>query len=202
MPFITEEIWTRVSPMAGVSGPSIMLAPWPSADDFAYDAAVEQDMRWVMQVVLGIRQIRGVLEIADSRRVPLLLQNASSRDLELLDRHRVTLTRLAGLESMQALPPTAAVPPAAAEVVGDLVLLVPMAGLIDPASELQRLDKRLSRLDAELKSFRGKLANENFVRNAPPEVVAQEQQRVIDRERTRVRLQGQIEQVQKLLRPT
>jgi valyl-tRNA synthetase len=198
MPFITEEIWLRVAPLAGVSGPSIMLAPWPQADEFAPDSAAEQEMRWVMQVVLGIRQIRGVLDIAPSLRLPLLWQNASSRDLELLLKHQALLKALAGLESLQPLPAGTDAPPAAAELVGDLVLLVPMAGLIDPASELQRLQKRVVKLEAELKSFRGKLANENFVRNAPPEVVEQEQQRVADRERTRTGLMRQIEQVRRL----
>jgi valyl-tRNA synthetase len=198
MPFITEEIWLRLAPMAGASGPSIMLAPWPQADEFAPDSAAEQEMRWVMQVVLGIRQIRGVLDIAPSLRLPLLWQNASSRDLELLHKHQVLLKALAGLESLLPLPAGTDPPPAAAELVGDLVLLVPMAGLIDPAIELQRLEKRVAKVQAELNSFRAKLANENFVRNAPPEVVEQEQQRVADRERSRAGLMRQIEQVRKL----
>jgi valyl-tRNA synthetase len=198
MPFITEEIWMRVAPVAGVGGPSIMLAPWPRAEDFAPDRAADGEMGWVKQVVLGIRQIRGVLEIPDSRRLPLLVQNASARDLELIEKHRVLLTRLARLESMQALPAGAAAPPAAAELVGELVLLVPMAGLIDPASELQRLEKRKAKVEAEIKKSRDKLANDNFVRNAPPDVVAQEQQRLSDNERTRAALVRQIEQVRKL----
>jgi valyl-tRNA synthetase len=198
MPFITEEIWMRVAPIAGVGGPSIMLAPWPRADDFAPDGAAETEMHWVKQVVLGIRQIRGVLEISDSRRLPLLVQNASARDLELLEKHRVLLTRLARLESMQALPAGSPPPPAAAELVGELVLLVPMAGLIDPASELQRLQKRLAKVAAEIRKSRDKLANGNFVRNAPPEVVTQEQQRLSDNERTHAGLVRQIEQVRKL----
>jgi valyl-tRNA synthetase len=198
MPFITEEIWLRVAPMAAVSGPSIMMAPWPQADEFALDSAAEEEMRWVMQVVLGIRQIRGVLDIAPSLRLPLLLQNASARDLELLQKHQVLLKALAGLESLQPLPADTQAPPAAAELVGDLVLLVPMAGLIDPATELQRLEKRLAKVEAELKGFRAKLGNENFVRNAPPEVVGQEQQRVAERERTRAGLMRQIAQVRKL----
>ncbi|HWW21172.1 MAG TPA: valine--tRNA ligase [Steroidobacteraceae bacterium] len=199
MPFITEEIWMRVAPMAGVGGPSIMLSPWPKADEFAPDPDADEEMHWVMQVVLGIRQIRGVLDIPASRKLPLLLHNASARDLQWLAKHRVLLMRLAGLESMQPLAHAEAAPPAAAELVGELVLLVPMAGLIDPASELERLEKRLARVEAELKSFRGKLANENFVRNAPPEVVAQEHERVSDRERARAGLIRQIEQVRKLL---
>jgi valyl-tRNA synthetase len=199
MPFITEEIWLRVAPMAGIGGESIMLAPWPQSEDFTPDPAADAEMHWVMQVVLGIRQIRGVLDISASRKLPLLLQNASTRDLQLLDKHRGLIMRLAGLESMQPLPRGQEAPPAAAELVGDLVLLVPMAGQIEPRCELQRLERRLAKLEAELNGFRAKLANDSFVRNAPADVVAQEQERVADRERTRAGLIRQIEQVRKLL---
>jgi valyl-tRNA synthetase len=96
------------------------------------------------------------------------------------------------------LPATTAPPPSSAALVGDLALLVPLAGLIDPASELQRLSKRLQKLDQELTKTREKLANDNFVRNAPADVVAQEQQRLSDFGRARAALGRQIEQVQAL----
>jgi valyl-tRNA synthetase len=199
MPFITEEIWLRVAPLAGVAGDSIVLAPWPVAQDFPADPAAEQEMQWLMQAVLGIRQIRGEMDIAPSRRLPLLLQHASPDDLALCARHEALLTRLAGLASLRALPAHEAAPPAAAAMVGALSLLVPMAGLIDPASELQRLQKRQQKNDRELSNSRGKLANDQFVRNAPSEVVAQERARLEEFARTRLGLERHIEQVRRLL---
>jgi valyl-tRNA synthetase len=198
MPFITEDIWLRVAPLAGVAGPSIMLAPWPQATQFEHDAAAEAELRWVMQVVLGIRQIRGEMDISPARRLPLLLQHASARDLQLAQRHHALLAHLAGLESVRPLASGEAAPPAAAALVGELSLLVPMAGLIEPASELQRLDKRLQKIEQELIKARGKLANENFVSNAPADVVAQERSRLVEFERTRAGLTRQIEQVRAL----
>jgi valyl-tRNA synthetase len=198
MPFITEEIWLRVAPLAGVSGESIMLAPWPQTQQFAQDADAEQEMNWVQQVVLGIRQIRGELDLSPARKLPVLLQQASEHYLALLDKHRVLLARLAGLESMQPLPAGSAPPPAAAALVGELTLLVPMAGLIEPASELQRLSKRLQKNNQELAKCRSKLSNDNFVRNAPPDVVAQEQRRLAQFERERDGLIRLIEQVRSL----
>jgi valyl-tRNA synthetase len=200
MPFITEEIWQRVAPLAGVAGPSIMLAPWPNAAAFPADAAAEDEMRWVMEVVLAIRQIRGEMDIAPARRLPLLLQHAGERELLLASRHQALLAHLAGLASQRALGRDEAPPPAAAAVLGGLTLLVPMAGLIEPASELQRLQRRAQKIEQELARARGKLANDHFVANAPAEVVSQERVRLAEFERTGSALARQIEQVRTLAR--
>jgi valyl-tRNA synthetase len=198
MPFITEDLWLRVAPLAGVGGDTIMLAPWPQSAQFPHDPDAETELRWVMQVVLGIRQIRGEMDISPARRLALLLQHATADDLQLAQRHHALLTRLAGLESVRALASSETAPPAAAALVGELSLLVPMAGLIEPASELQRLDKRLQRIERELANSRTKLTNDNFVSNAPVDVVAQERTRVAERERERAALLRQIEQVRAL----
>jgi valyl-tRNA synthetase len=198
MPFITEDIWLRVAPLAGVDGDSIMLAPWPQAAQFQHDTAAEAELRWVMQVVLGIRQIRGEMDISPARRLPLLLQHAGASDLLLAQRHHALLAHLAGLESVRPLASGEIAPPAAAALVGELSLLVPMAGLIEPASELQRLDKRLQKIEQELKKSRAKLAIDSFVSSAPAEVVEQEHTRVADRERERIALMRQIDQVRAL----
>jgi valyl-tRNA synthetase len=198
MPFITEDIWLRIAPLAGVGGASIMLAPWPQSAQFQHDPAAETELRWVMQVVLAIRQIRGEMDISPARRLPLLLQHASAGDLQLAQRHDALLTRLAGLESIQVLAPGASTPPAAAALVGELSLLVPMAGLIEPADELQRLDKRLQKIEQELNKSRAKLAVDSFVASAPVDVVEQERTRLAERERERAALLRQIEQVRKL----
>jgi valyl-tRNA synthetase len=198
MPFITEEIWLRVAPLAGLAGESIVVAAWPRPGQFAADPAAEQELGWIMQAVLGIRQIRGEMDIAPSRRVPLLLQHATAHDLELIARHQALLAHLAGLAEVRALGAAERAPPAAAALVGELTLLMPMAGLIEPASELQRLEKRVQKIEQELARARGKLANDHFVQNAPPDVVAQERQRLTDFERTRHGLARHIEQVRAL----
>jgi valyl-tRNA synthetase len=200
MPFITEEIWLRVAPLAGVRGDTIMLAPWPRAGDFASDAAAELELRWVMQVVLGIRQIRGEMDISPARRLPLLLQHAGPLDLARLERHQTLLRHLAGLESLRPLASTEPAPPAAAVLVGELSLLVPMAGLIEPAGELERLARRLQKVEQELQRSRAKLGNESFVSHAPDEVVAQERTRLAEFERTRAGLMRHQEQVRCLAR--
>jgi valyl-tRNA synthetase len=201
MPFITEEIWLRIAPLAGAAGDTIMLAPWPQAQDFPADPEAETELRWVMQVVLGIRQVRGEMDIAPSRRLPLLLQHADARDLERAQRHHGMLARLAGLASLRALEAGESPPPAAMALVGELALLVPMAGLIEPHSELARLGKLLQKVEQEIVRASAKLANDNFVSHAPAEIVAQERSRLAEFERRRSDLARQIEQVRALLRP-
>ena len=200
MPFITEEIWQRVAPLAGRAGPTVMLAPYPRAADFPRDEASEREVAWLQAFILGVRQIRGEMNIAPSRRIPLLHRNASAHDAELIERHRTWLERLAGVESPRALAPAEPVPPSATALVGGLTLLVPMAGLIDAAAEAERLTKLLARTRSDLDKTSARLANDNFVRNAPESVVATERARLADLEQTAARLAAQLKRVQDLLR--
>ena len=202
MPFITEEIWQRVAPLAGVvstSDKTIMTARWPTAAGSSLDPDAEADVEWIKSFVLGIRQIRGEMDISPARRLPVLLDDASAQDRMRIAAHGAYLSRLAGLESLRILDAGETAPPAALAVVGAMRALVPMAGLIDPQAELARLDKRAAKLREEIQRATAKLANENFVRNAPLEVVTQEQGRVTEFERTLVSLEAQSERVRLLL---
>jgi valyl-tRNA synthetase len=109
------------------------------------------------------------------------------------------LGRLAGIEPAQLLAADALAPPSASAVVGDMTLLVPMAGLIDPAAELARLGKRLDKNRQEITKATGKLSNANFIANAPPEVVATERERIAQFEKVNESLARQIQVVQGLL---
>ena len=199
MPFITEEIWQRVAPLAGVAGPSIMVAPWPQAEEFPSDAAAESDVRWIQAFVLGVRQIRGEMDISPSRRLPVLLEQASATDRHCAETHRAFLERLAGLESLRLLPDAEVAPPSATALMGGMRVLVPMAGLIDPQAELARLGKRIAKTREEIGRARGKLGNDSFVRNAPRDVVAQEQARLADFEQSLANLEQQLQRVERLL---
>ncbi|HXI49031.1 MAG TPA: hypothetical protein VNH39_10615, partial [Steroidobacteraceae bacterium] len=142
------------------------------------DTQAEPEMRWVMDFVLGVRQIKGEMDIAMSRKLEVLLQNASARDAEYLKRNLHYLTRLAGVETPRVLAPGEAAPIAAVALLGNLEILVPMKGLIDPTAELDRLAKRLRRAESDLIKLEAKLGNSQFARNAPPDIVAKDQQRL------------------------
>jgi valyl-tRNA synthetase len=177
-PFITEEIWQRVRLCAGATGETIMKTRYPTGDPERADADAEPEMRWVMSFILGVRQIRGEMDIAPSRRLDVLLQNAGPKDLEYLERNRPYLERLAGVNAPRVLAPSESAPISAAALVGTLEILVPMAGLIDPAAELDRLAKRQRRAEAEFGKLEVKLSNADFARNAPAEVVAKDRGRL------------------------
>ncbi len=201
MPFITEEIWQRIAPLAGVSGDSVMLAPFPRPQEFPVDEGAEHEAQWLKAVILGVRQIRGEMNIAPSRRIPLLCRDATAEDRALIERHHTLLLRLAGLEAITVLPGGASAPQSAVALVGTLALLVPMAGLIDAAAEIDRLGKLISRAESDLAKTHAKLANESFVRNAPAAVVATERERAAELRRTAAELNSQLERVRGMLPP-
>ncbi len=197
MPFITEEIWSRVGPLAGGSG-SLMQASWPSLPDGTRNAAVETEMRWVMDFILAVRQIRGEMDIAPSRRFDVLLTHASSDDLAKLERTRHWLSRMAQLGTITALSSDQTEPEAAVALLGDMRILVPMAGLIDVAAEATRIDKRIAKVTDDLKKTEAKLNNERFVANAPDEVVLQERARLADFQHQLTELHAQRARLAKL----
>ncbi|MGV6474487.1 valine--tRNA ligase [Azotobacter vinelandii] len=182
MPFISEEIWQRLAPLAGKSGPTLMLQPWPLADEARIDAAAEEDIEWVKALMLGIRQIRGEMNISMAKRIDVALNNASDSDRRRLEENRPLLTKLAKLESIRVLEAGEEAPLAATALVGEMQVLVPMAGLIDKDAELARLDKEIQRLEGEVKRVGGKLGNASFVDKAPAEVIAKERARLNEAE--------------------
>ncbi|MDP9011010.1 MAG: valine--tRNA ligase [Pseudomonadota bacterium] len=177
-PFISEEIWQRVRVSAGVKGETIMRANFPTAAAVPTDTQAEPEMRWVMDFILGVRQIRGEMDIAPSRKLEVLLQNAGAKDAEYLGRNLHYLMRLAGVERPRLLAATEAAPIAAVALLGNLEILVPMKGLIDPTAELDRLAKRLRKAEVDLIKLEAKLGNSQFAKNAPPDIVAKDQQRL------------------------
>jgi valyl-tRNA synthetase len=198
MPFITEEIWQRVAPLAGAKGTSIMLARLPQSGDFASDSGAESEMDWLQQCVVGVRTLRAEMNLPPGRALPVLVQNASEQDRTRLDAHRHTLTALARIESLQELAPTDAVPQSATALVGAMSLLVPLAGLIDKDAELARLTKEIEKLGKELVKSTAKLDNADYVARAPAEVVEKERNRVAEVEQALAKLNTQAQHIRTL----
>jgi valyl-tRNA synthetase len=177
IPFITEEIWQRVAPATGidVTSTSIMIQAFPDPDDFPEDLEAERQLDWIRDVILGVRQIRGEMDIAPNRALPVILQDPSKEDQRFLNIHERYLMELARLENISILPPGTEPPPSATALLGKMKILVPMAGLIDVDAERQRLDKNRNRAMVGLGKTEGKLSNEKFRANAPDDVIAKEQ---------------------------
>jgi valyl-tRNA synthetase len=145
-----------------------------------------------------VRYIRGEMEIGPSRRHDVLLQNASPTDIEYASRNVHYLTRLAGITAPRPLPSGEAAPISAVALLGTLEILVPMAGLIEPTAELERLTKRQRKVEADLNKLEGKLANAEFARNAPADVVAKDRARLAELRTEIGQLGAQIARVEAL----
>ncbi len=192
MPFITEEIWQQVAPRAGIEGETIMLRPYPETGTDAGGGEDVDDIEWVRQFILGIRQIRGEMDISPGKSLPVILQNAHASDLARADRYARLLAFVGRVESVTPLADGAEPPAAATALLGDMRLLVPMKGIIDVDAEHARLTKLRDKGQADLARSQGKLGNENFVHNAPPDVVQKERERVAELERTIAQLDEQL----------
>jgi valyl-tRNA synthetase len=118
------------------------------------------------------------MNIAPSKPLPVLLQNGSSDDQAKLQRNELFLQRLARTESITWLDAGATAPESAMALVGEMKLLVPMAGIIDKEAELTRLTKEIGKLEVEIEKLAGRLGNENFVAKAPAELVEKEKGRL------------------------
>ncbi len=198
MPFITEEIWSEVRSRIGATEPSIMLRAFPVITDTVRDDAAEDEINWVMQFILGVRQIRGEMDISPGKPLPVLLQGAGQADLERAASHTLLLERVGRVESITVLDADQEAPDSATALLGDMRLLVPMAGLIDVAAERQRLQKLADRTTQDLEKSQKKLANPNFVSNAPADVVQQERDRVTEFERQLAQVGEQIGKLDRL----
>jgi valyl-tRNA synthetase len=184
MPFISEEIWQRVGPLAGRHGPTVMLEPYPRADEFAADAAAERQVAALQAVVLGIRQVRGELDVPHSRATPVYVRSEREGDAEAIAALAATIARVGNLESVTVVDSEADLPPCAIAIIDGRTVLAPFARLVDDVSaELARLEKRRAKAGQERDKCATKLGNANFVGNAPPEVVAQERERLAEYER-------------------
>ncbi|HLA75057.1 MAG TPA: valine--tRNA ligase [Gammaproteobacteria bacterium] len=178
IPFITEEIWQRVAPLAGKTGATIMLQPYPVPQSDKIDHAAIKEMGWLQSFILGVRNIRGEMNIAPGKPLPVLLQNGSEQDRLWLQNNRAYLTALARLDSIIWLEQTDSIPESATALVGNMQVLIPLAGLIDKQAELMRLTREIEKIRKDLSRSEGKLANPDYVSRAPAAVVEEERLRV------------------------
>ena len=180
MPFITEEIWQTLAPLAGKSGDTIMLQAYPVADESKIDVDAVAEMEWVMEFITGIRSIRSQMNIPPKTALPVILKDTSTEDLTRLAANSDFLSRLANLESITELEGEA--PAAATALVGKMEILIPLEGFIDKEAEIKRLDKEIAKLEKSIKQSSGKLSNENYTAKAPAEVVQKERDKLTEME--------------------
>ena len=178
-PFVTEQLWRQVAPRLGITDDTISLRPYPTAEEFAGDfARAETDVEWLKSMVNALRRVRSELNVPPSKLVPLLLQGGNDDDRARMTRFTSSLSFLLKLERIEWLANGSDTPPAAAAIVGDLTLLVPLEGLVDLGAERARLDKEIARVESEKEKSETKLAK--FTDKVPAAVVEQERVRLVE----------------------
>lgn len=182
MPFITEEIWQRVAPLTAQTGESIMTQAFPSFDEGLLNTQALNDIEWLKSVIVGVRNIRGEMDISPNTPLNVFLKNANADDEARVNAMRLVLSKLAKLESISVLDGNQQAPVSASAIVGQMEVLIPMAGLIDKDAELARIAKSIERISKDYQRTQGKLSNESFVSKAPEQVIAKEKEKLADYE--------------------
>jgi len=185
IPFITEELWQKIAPLAGKSGASIMLQPYPQADANRIDERAEQRIALLKQVTNACRTLRSEMNIGPQQKVPLIAQG----DREMLTAftpYLLPLARLTEVTIVDELPQE----DAPVSIIGDFRLMLKIE--IDVASERARLDKEIVRCEGETAKAKLRLANPNFVNRAPATVVELERQRLAQFQATLDKLRAQL----------
>jgi valyl-tRNA synthetase len=199
MPFITEEIWQSVAKHAGVQGETIMLAAYPKREQFAADADAERAIVPIKAVILGARQIRGQLDVPRSRAMPLYVKAPRAEAWAEINANLDLIKALANATELTAIEDDQQLPPTAMQLIDGFVVHAPLASLIDDVEvELARIAKRKAKTAQDLAKCEAKLSNQNFVANAPEEIVAQERARIEDFKRQIAQLEEQAHRVAQL----
>ena len=201
MPFITDTIWQRVVPLSALKveeGASIMVQAFPEVDAAKQDDKVLADIEWVKKFIVGIRNIRGEMDISPNKPLNALLKNVSDEDARRLDAAKAFLDKLSKLETVTILKHGEQAPASATALVGEMEILIPMAGLIDKDAELARITKAMEKIEKDVSRTRGKLGNEKFVSNAPEAVIEKERAKLEEGEMALAKLKAQFETIKAL----
>ncbi|WP_006786010.1 valine--tRNA ligase [Thiorhodospira sibirica] len=197
MPFITETLWQQVAPLAGIEGDCLIERPYPQRDEALIDPQAESEIEWVKTFILGMRRIRAEMDISPGKPLPVLLANWRAEDQQRFNASQEFIEFLARPAYVDWLEDDHA-PESAIALVGEMRLLIPLAGLIDKDAEIARLDKEIAKLEKNLQQSEARLASSGFVDRAPAEVVAKERQRVAEMQAALRELKAQQEKISQL----
>ena len=193
MPFITEELWDRLVEVGVKRENLLCLSAWPLLTGLA-DAAADEEIGWLVNLVSEVRSVRSEMNVPAGAKTPLVMIAASKAVRARAEAYEETIKRLARIDALSF---AKAAPPGSAQIVlGETTVALPLAGVIDMGSERTRLAREIEKSKAEIKKIDAKLANENFVAKAPPEVVEENRERRADFEATMRKLQAALKRVE------
>jgi valyl-tRNA synthetase len=196
MPFITEEIWQKLPENTRVPVPgsratveSIMVAQYPEPSEVLVNLEAEQDMQMVMDLILAIRNIRGVMNIAPSAQLTVIVKVESGEAGAHLQKHGEYVRTLARVQELRIGTAEAKPKAAATGVIRGAEVYVPLEGVLDLAEERGRLGKEIAKTSQDIEMFTKKLSNPNFVEKAPKAVVEKDTARLEELRAVRAKLE-------------
>jgi valyl-tRNA synthetase len=178
MPFITEELWARTAEHADPRESLLIEASWPELASLPKNDAASAEMRWIIDLVMGVRSIRAEMNVPPSAKIALVLKDSSAESKDRLDRNLgviMTLARLASAQTSDTLPKGSA-----QFVLGEATVALPLGDVIDFAKERARLEKELKKAEDEIARFNAKLGNEQFVAKAPEDVLTEQREKLAE----------------------
>ncbi len=182
MPYITEELWQQMAPLIGRGGDTISKAPYPVPDAGKVNTSAEADVSWMKSVIVAVRTIRGEMNLSPAKAIPMILAGGTADDRDRLARLESLIIPLAKLSEVGFLRSGDLMPASSTQLIGQLEVHVPMAGLTDAKSEVARLEKQIRKLEADIQGLRGNLSNPSFIDKAPANVVERERGRLVEAE--------------------
>ncbi|MBK68384.1 MAG: valine--tRNA ligase [Legionellales bacterium] len=197
MPFITEELWHRVAPILDKNSETIMLESYPSESEFKKDEKADEEIEWIKSFIMGIRRIRSERDIPPGKELIVSTKGGTKKELEWLNKNELVIKMLGKIEKI--VPTQDEVSDAALALAGEMTLLVPLADLINPQDEYNRICKMIENLEKEKMQLSAKLENKSFVDRAPKDVVDGAKQRLADTLSDIETYQEQLESISKLL---
>ena len=200
MPFVTEEIWGQFKKYHKSESDSLMISPFPV--NIAADTTAKsnfQDIEWTKEIITGIRNIRGELLIKPSTSINTLVKGEDKTNKKRLEKLNVYISNLCNLSEISWETDASDDLPSSVFALEDLKVMIPLEGLIDPKEEKLRLDKKLDKLIKEKEMLGAKLSNDNFIKNAPEDLVSSQQERFNVLTKELENLQSQMKEIQKLI---
>ena len=200
MPFVTEEIWGQFKKYHKSESDSLMISPFPV--NIAADTTAKsnfQDIEWTKEIITGIRNIRGELLIKPSTSINALVKGEDKTNKKRLEKLNVYISNLCNLSEISWKTDASDDLPSSVFALEDLKVMIPLEGLIDPKEEKLRLVKKLDKLIKEKEMLGAKLSNDNFIKNAPEDLVSSQQERFNVLTKELENLQSQMKEIQKLI---
>jgi len=198
MPFITEDIWQQLKKYHCSDLESITISAYPSVNNGLSESGYKR-IEWLKDVVTGIRNIRGELNLKPSTQISCIFENGTENEKSSLEDVESYVKRLSGLKAIKWADPQDESPPASIFTRENLKVLIPLEGLIDAEKESERLIKKIAKISKEKDMLASKLSNKKFTENAPKELVSSQKERLSVLATELDNLRAQISELNKLI---